>query len=108
MSVGPPTVAEVVDYLGDQAPRNEGVLVGAYYAEKAAQQTVCNVPLDTADWPADLREALCRRVARNIAMRGLPLGLQPLLDDSGAAVRVGRDDPEVRRLEAPYRKRKVA
>lgn len=51
--------------------------------------------------PSDLAEALKRRVARNLAMRSLPLGVQ---SDELGATRVGSVDPEVRRLEGPYRR----
>jgi hypothetical protein len=52
-----------------------------------------------------LLEALCRRVAHNLAVRALPLGLQATIGDGAAlATRVGGTDAEVRRLEAPYRK----
>lgn len=50
-------------------------------------------------WP--LAEALCRRVARNLAMRPLALGI--VMDESGGTA-IGSTDPEVRRLERPYRK----
>jgi hypothetical protein len=60
-------------------------------------------------WPSDLVEALCRRVARNLAMRALPLAVQMSNTDMGAvATRLGSSDPEVRRLEAPYRRLVVA
>jgi len=55
-----------------------------------------------------LKEALCRRVARNLAVRPLPLGVQPTVTDAGAATAyIASSDPEVRRLEAPYRRRVV-
>ena len=108
-TLGPPEVVDINEYLGTTAPRDPAVLYSSYRAEKAAQRSVCNVPADDAVWPDDLREALCRRVAHNLAMRGLPLGLQESITDAGAAVtRVGGQDAEVRRLEAPYRKRKLA
>lgn len=107
--LGPPELADVEEYLGTNAPRDPSVIVSALAAEKAAQRAVCNVPSSSNVWPDDLREALCRRVAHNIAMRGIPLALQESITDAGAAVtRVGGLDPEVRRLEAPYRRRPLA
>jgi hypothetical protein len=53
-------------------------------------------------WP--LREALCRRVQVNLAKRALPLGVIDQSSDGGGSSFVPRIDPEVRRLEAPYRK----
>ncbi|WP_250009131.1 hypothetical protein [Actinoplanes sp. M2I2] len=69
-------------------------------AETAAQDRVCRV----ADpMPADLAEALKRRVARNRALRQLAV-MTPRGDgEAGPVVLPGRD-PEVRRLEAPHRK----
>lgn len=68
-----------------------------YEAELADQARRCRVdPYNDA-----LAGALLRRVQRALAMRNLPLGV--LQDDSGST-RLGSTDPEVRRLEAPYRK----
>ena len=79
-------------------------LESAYNAEKAAQAHICAVPADDADWPADLVEALCRRVAANLAVRALPLGLQASMTEMAVATsRVGGGDREVDRLESPYR-----
>lgn len=73
---------------------------GTTGADGVAGQTFWVDPV----WPADLSEALCRRVHRNLVVRGLPLGLQTSLSDSAVAVtRIGSDG-EIRRLEAPYRK----
>lgn len=82
-------------------------------AETVAQAARCRIPqvLDVDgityvdDYPADLVEALYRRVAHNLALRGLPLGVSPTITDGAvAATRVGGLDAEVGRLEAPYRK----
>lgn len=70
----------------------------ALAAETAAQRRVCRVP---AEYPDDLREALHRRVARNLAMRGIPLAVLRGDSESGDTVLPG-NDPEVRRLEKPY------
>lgn len=55
------------------------------------------------DWdehPAPLREAVCRRCVRTMAMRRLPLGIS---ESEVAALRVGGRDAEISRLEGPYR-----
>lgn len=72
----------------------------ALAAESAAQRRICRVP---AEFPADLREALHRRIARNLAMRGIPLAVLRGDAESGNTVLPGRD-PEVRRLELPHLK----
>lgn len=72
-------------------------------AESSAQRDVCRVP---AAYPASLREALLRRVARNLALRNLPLAVLRGDGEAGDTVLPGRD-PEVRRFEAPYRKLRI-
>lgn len=101
-----PSVADVQSYLElDQSSGwGESAIESAYAAEKAAQASVCAVPADNAAWPADLTEALCRRVAANLAVRALPLGVQASVSEfQVATTRVGGGDREVERLEAPYR-----
>lgn len=102
-----PTVDDVTAYLADTGGSwAVDQIGGAYAAEKAAQASVCKVPVDADPWPADLAEALCRRVAHNLALRALPLGVAPSITDGAVALaRPGGTDAEVRRLEAPYRKR---
>lgn len=101
-----PNAADVVAYLSNTgAPTNWStpVIEAALEAEDAAQGKVCRRPALAADWPADLAEALKRRVARNLAMRKAPLGIAA----SSAEIegtRIGGRDPEIHRLEAPYRK----
>ncbi len=91
-----PSVEEVGQY-GPVKGKDPADVQDAYDAEKAAQAHVCRVD----PYAADLAQALKRRVARNLAMRNIPLGIQ--MDEVGG-IRVGSNDPEVRRLEAPYRK----
>jgi hypothetical protein len=107
--VAAPTSEQTAAYLADNGGSWEAEQIdGAFAAEKAAQSAVCTVPADDADWPEDLAEALMRRVAHNLALRALPLGVQASLSEGGVAqTRVGGTDAEVRRLEGPYRKRVV-
>ncbi|WP_028654878.1 hypothetical protein [Nocardioides sp. J54] len=100
-----PTVPEVQAYLTSIGLTPQPLTVeNAYEAEKAAQARVCEVPADGADWPADLAEALCRRVAVNLTVRGLPLGVQASISEAAVGIaRVGGGDREVDRLEGPYR-----
>lgn len=105
-----PTVTQVTAYLGPDISWDAGAISDAFDSERAAQARVCNIPQGTVevpdpDWPADLVEALCRRVAVNLALRSLPLGVQVTLSDVNVSTtRVGGGDAEVRRLEGPFRK----
>jgi hypothetical protein len=102
-----PTLAEILVYLGNEVSADDDAVGAALAAEKASQAKRCRVPADDADWPADLAEALMRRVHRNLVLRGLPLGLATNVTDVAVSVtRVGLD-VEVARLEAPYRKTPV-
>jgi hypothetical protein len=99
-SSGMPTLANVQTYLR-QYSWTDPEMQAALDAEAAAQRAKIR---PSAVYGADLREALLRRVARNLAMRGLPLAvLAGDGDGNGPQILPGRD-PEVRRLEAPYRK----
>jgi hypothetical protein len=106
-----PTVEQATTYLGADSSWTEEQVSSAFAAEKAAQAKVCRVPVASEtpetdpDWDADLVEALFRRVAHNLALRALPLGLQATITDGAAlANQVGGTDAEVRRLEKPFRK----
>lgn len=94
-------------YLGDDHSWSDAQITSAFEAEREAQANVCVVPKDledSAEWPAPLVEALGRRVARNLALRNVPLGVQTSISEAAVATtRVGGDDAEVRRLEGPYR-----
>ena len=93
-----PTAADVEDYLGEDSTTTE-VIQDALDAEASAQRKACKVP---AFYPADLRQALLRRVARNLALRGIPLAVLRGDAETGSLTLPGKD-PEVRRLEGPYR-----
>lgn len=98
---GMPTTDDVADYLGDSAASwTTEELQDALDAEAAAQRSLCRVG---AVYPADLRQALLRRVTRNLALRALPLAVLRGDAEGGDTILPGRD-PEVRRLEAPHRR----
>lgn len=98
---GLPTLTDVKAYLEDSADEwFDPQLQEALDAETAAQARVCRVG---ADYPPDLREALLRRVARNLAMRAMPLAVLQGDAEGGSLTLPGRD-PEVRRLEAGHRR----
>ena len=111
-----PTIEQVQEYLGDTHSWADADIETALAAEVLAQAASIRIPADPVDdqdppvpipqpYPADIAEALFRRVAHNLALRALPLGLQTTLTEVGASVaRVGGGDAEVRRLERPYRK----
>lgn len=62
-------------------------------AEAAQQRAVCAIP--AGDLPNDLADALDLRVKVNLEQTG-----------GNPVTRVGGSDPEVRRIEAPYSKRR--
>lgn len=103
-----PTEPEVKAYLeATGGTPSQAELSNALKAERAAQAAICRVPADDAVWPADLTEALKRRVARNLAMKNIPLGVQSAMSEAAVStIRVG-SDPEIRRLEAPHRKHTI-
>lgn len=98
-----PTAAEVQTYLQSTGATSFTLAdIGlALAAETAAQARSCRVP---AEYPADLREALYRRVARNLAARAVPVAQWTAFDGQATGTRVPAKDVEVARLEAPYRR----
>lgn len=109
---GAPTAADVLAYLdymdGEDYP---GEVNDALAAEAADQLNRCRFPLGDDGNPAytpALTEALYRRVAHNLAVRAIPLGVQTTSTEAAALnTYIPGSDAEVRRLEAPYRKRTV-
>jgi hypothetical protein len=105
-AVGMPDLADLVGdreddlgYLGLNSFTDEEVQ-DALDAEAAAQRAACRVP---AAYPADLRQALLRRVAVNLAKRALPLAIQQGDAEAGTSnLYVPGRDPEVRRFENKY------
>lgn len=99
-AAGMPDLDAAAGYLGETSATDDEI-TDALDAEAAAQRGQCRVP---AAYPADLRQALLRRVARNLAMRGIPLAvLQGDAEGGDSTVLPGRD-PEVQRFEKPWRK----
>lgn len=95
-----PDLAACKEYLGIDDTSRDAEVQSALTAEAAAQRAMCRVP---AAYPADLAEALLRRVARNLALRMLPLAVLRGDGEAGDTILPGRD-PEVKRLEAPHRR----
>ena len=96
-----PTWQEAKAYLGTNiGTTSDADVVSALAAERTAQARVCKASIIAA-MPDDIREALLRRVARNLAMKALPLGV---LSDESGGTSLGSNDPEIRRLEKPHRK----
>jgi hypothetical protein len=98
-----PTIEDLggVDgYLGEHSWTDEE-LQDALDAEAAAQRRCCTIP---ADYPADLRQALLRRAARNLSMRRLTLSVQRGDSEGGDTTILPGRDPEVRRFEKNYPK----
>lgn len=93
MSTSVPTLEEVATRLS----KSEDAVNDAYEAERADQANRCRID----PYAVPLAEALHRRVARNLAMRNVPLGV--VMDEAGGT-RIGSADPEVRRLEGAYRR----
>lgn len=102
---GMPTVSDLQTYLGDDATRwTTPDLTSVLAAETDAQRAVCRVP---AEFTNDLREALLRRCARNLAARAVPVTTYTAFDGGVSSTRVPLADPEIQRLESPYRRRRV-
>jgi len=93
------TLEDVVAYLGDDNSYSQAEVQGALEAEQAAQARRCAIPVD---YPADLGEAIKRRVARNLAARSVPVASWTSFEGGGTASRVTKYDAEVVRLESPY------
>lgn len=94
-----PGLAAVKAYIGATST-GDAVIQDALDAETQAQMDCCRIPVV---YPATLGQALKRRVARNLALRRIPLAVLQGDAESGSLTLPG-SDPEVRRLERPYRK----
>ena len=106
----PPDLAAIKGYLGTDVSWDDDTIEAALEAEREAQASRCRIPSSVdpdpaPDYPAALAEALGRRVAHNLALRSIPLGVVANITDSAVATnRVGGLDAEVARLEGPYRR----
>jgi hypothetical protein len=76
-------------------------------SEFSAQTAKCRQVflVDEDSYPEDLRQAMLRRCQRALAMRGQVLGMQT--SPEGDAVIIPRNDPEIVRLEGPYKRMPV-
>lgn len=93
------TVAEMRAYLGDTTA-TDADLQGVLLAEQSAQADRCTIDPYT---PA-LREALLRRIARNLAARSVPIAVFNSFEGGGQQFRVPKIDSEIARFEGPYRR----
>lgn len=96
-----PVLADATAYLQGLGASSytAAVVQSALDAEAAAQRSRCRIP---AAYPLDLREALLRRVARNLAARGVPIATFTSFEGGGTSTRVPMVDAEIARLEGPY------
>lgn len=92
---------DVLAYLGASTSATVAEVADAMEAEIAAQRRVCRVPVP---YPADLHQALKRRVARNLAARMVPVASFTTFEGGGTSARVPMKDAEIARFEAPYRR----
>ena len=100
-AAGMPNVSDVAAYLGQYAGSWSTVdMQDALDAERGAQRDRCG---ERPHYPPQLRQALLRRVQRNLAMRRAPLAVTAGDADGSVTILPGKD-PEVRRLEGPYRR----
>lgn len=97
------TLADVQAYLGVDVSWSTTEMTRALDAERAAQRRACRID----DYGPDLREALLRRVARNLAARAVPIVTFTSFEGGGTSSRVPKTDAEVGRLEAPYLRMEV-
>jgi len=97
---GVPTVAEYKDYVkNDFGSWTDAEIQSTIDVEASAQRAVCRVGAIIAP---DLRSAILRRVRVNLSRRTLPVLIT--VDSDGNNSFIPSRDPEVRRLEGPYRK----
>jgi hypothetical protein len=101
-----PTVADVRAWSSvSTASLTDDQVQAIVDTETALQAASCLVP---AAYPAPLAQAVLRRCAREIAARGLPLGMAGDTTGDYAPVRLPSFDAEIERLESPYRVLSVA
>lgn len=95
----PPTMQQVRDWTGvSTSSISDDELTVVIDAEVWSQAQMCR----TDPYPPNLYQAVLRRCARELAARGVPLGLTSGESEFGAA-RLATFDAEVERLEGPSR-----
>ncbi len=105
-----PTLEEVRNRLSLPEGRiSDEELEDTLAAEVELQASVCRIPVDEVVdvFPAALRQAIFRRIARALAMKGLPIAVLRGDAETGSTI-LPSNDPEVRRLERPFRIEVVA
>lgn len=100
-----PEVTDVKKWLRLDDNVDDSVLSDAVDAAKYAMAQHLVFP-DDGVLPGDLRQAFMLRVQRYMARRNSPEGVAGFADFG--AVRVSSDDPDIVRLEGPYRTVPVA
>ena len=90
-------LTDAKSYLGDVTATDVQIAL-AIATEQAAQARRCRVD----DYGPDLRGALLRRVARNLAAAQVPIAQFSSFDGVSTGARVTATDPEIERLERPY------
>ncbi len=99
------TAAQLRAYLRGGTTATDAELLAVLEVERAAQARVCY----TAPYPVELREALMRRVARNLAARAIPAASMSSFEAGGTLRPVLPSvDHEIERLEGPYRQIGIA
>jgi hypothetical protein len=103
------TLATLKAYLKSAAAQwSDPELTAAIATETIAQaQKVQVAAAIAAGDTAAIDEALHRRVQANLARRALPLGVISASGDGTPATYLPGTDPEIRRLEGPWRRRKM-
>ena len=101
--LGAPTLVQVRDWTGvPTTAMSDEQLQEILNAETATQSRYCIFPAGGYGDASALFQACLRRCAREIAARGLPLGLTSG-DVEYGPVRLPNLDTEIERLEGPFR-----
>ena len=115
-TLGLPSIETIRHWLQVSATMvDDEELARVSWAEVRGQINACRVPMispadDPVDvpepdydaWPSDLVQALLRRVGRQLAARGIPLGL--VGEGEYGPARLPSFDAEIERLEGPLRR----
>jgi hypothetical protein len=105
VTAGVPGLAEIRAWLQVPAERvTDAQLQAVLDAEVAAQAIACRVPTDPATLPDALHASLLRRCARQVAARGIPLGLAGGESYEFGPTRLPAFDAEIERLEGGLRR----